>query len=1006
MNDMSNAAALPDDRGKAAAAPLRGQRLGQAMRRAKPTLLAACAAIDAEPGPASCAGSHIEARVLRKIGAYRAWLVEHGLRPPVSNHGVALVPVLEHIGHVGAERTDAIRAAVAALGDLLPDGGEAFRGVGADPVDLLIGIHATEMREREYGLPRNGPSGRFDWRRAAKDIGCKPKDLTETRKAYLRAIDKEIGVSGVSFDMPKSHWDKTMRNGAVTGLLATELVRRRGAMPADPLHPTTIDVLEVAEGAGVTVRDITGGPLAADHRAAMEEARNGKALVPHPMVAGRRFTYRDMKEHGRKVRQTEAKKAGSQDELQAASATVMALTRFLTLAEFGGRIGDEVPLDFPDRVRRAVALRPPGMGAGWATQIERWIGYFDAMRSERPLPATFATAIKILAAEADVSAYRIIKEVGARAHNWLHGLAYPTVESDAHVCRLEKLLRVTPGTLARLLASEWRSRRLEINLSDHGLSGVSRALPGDIATKSPEEQLAIARAKWKQHVRQETEFAKRLSSQIRDRYRLPFKKWPKAMQDAWKEQTPELNEVRPYREPDLRLPGARPTKQERSNAQHEEDRSWRPLTERMAERMCGSFFGFLVRPPAKEDLEADKAGRKRPGKTSDTKAPPDVNGFIAEVGLGMPSALIDPAIFAVIDLLTGYAHFRKRRSGGQFAPTVAQTLQHAAEFLKPETGLVWKNKSIEKLRAFKKWWDESGARLAAGDVFLDIEAFEENWQEAVAAAHAYLLEDIEEMRPGDPKRKKLRQPFVPIRGFLDEHDPMVPYMVAVRQMLEARPLGMVDRHLHCRNSVLTLIVVQTGLRAATLLLTVSGKDPTLRRETLRDGSVRWRIIIPAARFKNFSSPYFSGGQPYEFILDNEDDLYLLLDEYMARGRNYLLKGRLSDALFIGNGGKDYTAAALSDTYRKLTGMHFVHNPDTGTGIEGVLPHGLHAVRHIIATSLLRTTGDIYVAANAIQDTARTVEQHYVDFLPKNKAALAVQHLRKSRARPAPLPKAA
>ena len=68
-------------------------------------------------------------------------------------------------------------------------------------------------------------------------------------------------------------------------------------------------------------------------------------------------------------------------------------------------------------------------------------------------------------------------------------------------------------------------------------------------------------------------------------------------------------------------------------------------------------------------------------------------------------------------------------------------------------------------------------------------------------------------------------------------------------------------------------------------------------------------------------------------------------------------------------------------------------------------HGLHAVRHIVATSLLRTTGDIYLAAWAIQDTARTVERHYGRFLPRDKVRLAVEHLRKSRA-PAPKPAAA
>lgn len=1002
MNVITNGASLAGAAADRAAIP-RGAKLARLTRLARPALLAACARIDAEKEFAASPAKHPEARILRKIDAYRAWAVQHGLRPPSINGYITFPTILEHIGHAGAKPTDAIRAALAGLADLLPDADDAFGAPDGDPVDFLVGIHAAEMRERRFGLPLNGPSGRFCWRRVAEEVGCKPKGLNERRKAFLRSVDRSIGVPGETVGTPTSHWDKSARNAAVPALLARELERRRGRMPADPLHPTMIDVAQIADGAGVTVQDITGGPLAAQNRQAMDAAHGGKPLVPHPLVAARRFTVRDLKEFGRKAREAEAAEKKLADPANAARITVRALTQFLGLPKLGGKAGDLVPLDFPDRIKRAIASRPKGFGSGWASQIQRWAGYYDALRSEKPLPDTFATAIRILAAEVNVSAYQIVKAVGARAHNWLHGLAFPTVESGPNVLALEGLLRVLPGTLSRLLHREWRSRRFELNLSDNGLGRVGRHLPDDFAAKSAKEQLAIAREKWAHHVRQETEYAKRLSSQIRDRYRLPFKRWPKVMQDAWLEHTPELNEVRPYREADLRLPGKRPSKAERSNAKRDEDRSWRPMTERMAERMLGYYFGFLVRPRAKPKGEGEVPGGPDAGKTgAAAKEGPD---FVAEPGLGMPIDLIHPALFLVIDLLAAFAHWRKRRSAGRFAPTVAQTLQHAADFLKPETGIVWKTEYQEYLTRFKKWWDEEGA-LDEGDVFLDIDAFTENWQVAVGETHAYLLLDIEEMRPGDPKRKKLRLPFLPLKGYLTEHDPMVPYMADVRKMLASRPLGVVDRHRHTRNCILTLVVLQTGLRAATLLFTVSGPEPTLRREVAKDKSVRWRIVIPASRFKNFSSPFFADGQDYDFTLDDEDGLYALLDDYMARGRPYLLNGRTSDALFIGNKGKPFTAAGLSNAYRALTGHFMAHDTDANTGTENVLPHGLHAVRHIIATSLLRTTGDIYVAAWAIQDTARTVEKHYVDFLPRNKAMLAVVHLRKSRAAPEPLPLAA
>ena len=58
-------------------------------------------------------------------------------------------------------------------------------------------------------------------------------------------------------------------------------------------------------------------------------------------------------------------------------------------------------------------------------------------------------------------------------------------------------------------------------------------------------------------------------------------------------------------------------------------------------------------------------------------------------------------------------------------------------------------------------------------------------------------------------------------------------------------------------------------------------------------------------------------------------------------------------------------------------------------IKGLLPHGPHNVRDILATHILKQTGSYEQASYAIQDTADTVAKHYGRFLPQDKAALAV-----------------
>jgi hypothetical protein len=72
------------------------------------------------------------------------------------------------------------------------------------------------------------------------------------------------------------------------------------------------------------------------------------------------------------------------------------------------------------------------------------------------------------------------------------------------------------------------------------------------------------------------------------------------------------------------------------------------------------------------------------------------------------------------------------------------------------------------------------------------------------------------------------------------------------------------------------------------------------------------------------------------------------------------------------------------------------DPYTGRGaIAGLLPHGPHSVRDVLATHVLKQTGSYEQASYAIQDTPDTVAQHYGRFLPQDKAAIAAQVLNRA-----------
>src|SRR3546814_20565360 len=71
----------------------------------------------------------------------------------------------------------------------------------------------------------------------------------------------------------------------------------------------------------------------------------------------------------------------------------------------------------------------------------------------------------------------------------------------------------------------------------------------------------------------------------------------------------------------------------------------------------------------------------------------------------------------------------------------------------------------------------------------------------------------------------------------------------------------------------------------------------------------------------------------------------------------------------------------------------IYNPFTGNGaIKGLMPHGPHNIRDVLATHILKQTGSYEQASYAIQDTPEMVKAHYGRFLPQAKAAIAAEVL--------------
>jgi hypothetical protein len=162
----------------------------------------------------------------------------------------------------------------------------------------------------------------------------------------------------------------------------------------------------------------------------------------------------------------------------------------------------------------------------------------------------------------------------------------------------------------------------------------------------------------------------------------------------------------------------------------------------------------------------------------------------------------------------------------------------------------------------------------------------------------------------------------------------------------------------------------------------------------------WEILIPSAAFKNANSSFF-GSKPFRFVLPDLGRLYEWIDAWVERHRTCLI-GPADDpgTFFVKTAKRTSTNAAYDqnnfyEAWRSVIQRYGIYNPWTGKGaIEGLLPHGPHNVRDVLATHILKQTGSYEQASYAIQDTPEMVAQHYGRFLPQDKAEIAARILNK------------
>ncbi|SOC81724.1 hypothetical protein SAMN05421890_0101 [Ensifer adhaerens] len=368
-------------------------------------------------------------------------------------------------------------------------------------------------------------------------------------------------------------------------------------------------------------------------------------------------------------------------------------------------------------------------------------------------------------------------------------------------------------------------------------------------------------------------------------------------------------------------------------------------------------------------------------------------------GRGVPLSQLTFGLLIFPGVWDWYLQWREQRRGfytkwEEDMLMVAQALTRAqVGWIRQNPGLLKRVQPIEGLVASE-----------------EIEFAARDWHGACDAFHRHAANRSKEIQR---VMRVHRDPFEPIMVVLEADSPLSEYRKITDEILKRMP----DENRYPRaaaEAVRSFLLLRLGLHLGLrqknlrqLRLCPRGHFPTSERrlEDIKCGELRWsdrengwEVLIPSVAFKNSGSSFF-GQKPFRLILPDLLDLYKYLEAYIDRHRGVLLGPARDPGTFFVKTVKTtsldaaYDSTKFYEAWRTVIQRYGIYNPYTGRGaIKGLLPHGPHNLRDILATHILKQTGSYEQASYAIQDTPDVVQQHYGRFLPKDKAALAAKIL--------------
>ena len=300
-------------------------------------------------------------------------------------------------------------------------------------------------------------------------------------------------------------------------------------------------------------------------------------------------------------------------------------------------------------------------------------------------------------------------------------------------------------------------------------------------------------------------------------------------------------------------------------------------------------------------------------------------------------------------LVKAYVEWRIERTGGKVHSGIMVFLNFVRSLCNPRTGYL----------------TQSGRHLAgAGN-----DEQEEQWRKRCASAFESVRRLSEELS-GDLSLS--RDPSEPIAHVLALANPLDAIADMIARMTVDKPFTNGTREaLWARDKLLVKLLASNPLRIKNVRMMTYLSDN--KGHLRQDVHGAWFIFVPRRELKNFRG----AAKERDYFMPVRREVWTEIEEYLKHYRPMLVK-KTTDLLFIAEeSGGPFSENGLARRFSILT-KKYLH------GCPGVGPH---AMRHIVATSILKSSpNDWQAAAWALHDREETIRKHYAQ-LAQHDAAL-------------------